>query len=150
RLPRGHEQGEITISTPFMFALVLAAPTTFALLAIAAASALADYVRSKPWDRLAFNVAMYTLSLGAAGGVSALLAPAGAPPLADGRLHLVDVPAVLASALVFFVVNNTLTGIVLALEEDTPVWPFLRRDLGFQATTAGVLLGLSPVVAVIG
>jgi diguanylate cyclase (GGDEF)-like protein len=142
QVPR--RDGEITTSTTFAFALLLAFGTPALALALAA---LVDFIRRRSLWRAAFNVAQFALSYGAAGNVLLLLA--GVPR--DGPLpHFTagDLPAIGVAALVFFLLNNALAGTASALAQRENVLHHLREDLGFQAATAVVLLGLAPVVVV--
>ncbi|HXF35693.1 MAG TPA: ATP-binding protein, partial [Actinomycetota bacterium] len=147
RVPRASEVEEVSTSTTFAFALLLGFGGRIAALSLAVASAVADLAHRKPPWKALFNVGQYTLSVGAARAVYLLLGGVVAFHGADvvaGRNLL----AVAASAAAFFVVNDALTGIALALAEGQPVLRYLRRDLLFQSTTAGALLALSPIVVV--
>ena len=67
---------------------------------------------------------------------------AGALPFAP-----MDLIPILAVATVFFVVNSALVSTVVALAQGViKLGRYLANDLFFQASTAGLLLGLSPVV----
>lgn len=134
---RADEVEEIATSTTFAFALMLGYGGAAAVLALAAASAVADLVRRKQAWKILFNVAQYTLSMGAAGTVYGLL----------GGTHRFGISlAGVAGAVAFFVVNDVLTGMAVALAQRLPILPYLRSDLLFQATTAAALLAMAPVV----
>ncbi|HWO69282.1 MAG TPA: ATP-binding protein [Actinomycetota bacterium] len=147
RVPRASEVEEVSTSTTFAFALLLGFGGRIAALSLAVASAIADLTHRKPAWKALFNVGQYTLSVGAARAVYLLLGGVTA-------FHGEDVVAgdnllrVAASAATFFVANDALTGIALALAEGQPVLRYLRRDLLFQAATAAALLALSPIVVV--
>jgi diguanylate cyclase (GGDEF)-like protein len=53
---------------------------------------------------------------------------------------------VLAAAVAFFICNTTVVSAVIALVQDVSVFRYTLQDLFFQAATAGLLLGLAPVV----
>jgi hypothetical protein len=100
----GTGEGEVAPSTTFTFALLLSSGLAAAAIAVAAASALSDVIDRKRPSRSAFNVAQYVLAIAAAGGV---LVAAGVLPHHQD-FSAADVPAILAAALVFFVVNTGL------------------------------------------
>ncbi|MEA2443186.1 MAG: hypothetical protein QOJ12_478, partial [Thermoleophilales bacterium] len=138
------DEGEFTTSTTFAFAVLLIAGVAPAAAALALGSAVTDAIRRRSIWRGAFNVAQYTLALGIAGGVVAALTnlPNGSNGFAPG-----DLPAILLGAAIFFVVNNSLAGTASALAGGEPVLRTLLGDIGEQAWTASMLLGLAPVVA---
>src|SRR6202012_4277923 len=47
---------------------------------------------------------------------------------------------------VFFMCNTGIVATVIALAQRLSVWRYLAEDIFFQAATAGLMLGLSPVV----
>jgi diguanylate cyclase (GGDEF)-like protein len=142
RLPRREQLDEITLSTPFAFALLLAFGPAPAIAAYAAASLIQDaFDRTAP-AKAAFNAAQYALSLAAAAGVLAL-AGQGAPADAEA------LPAILAAAVAMFAVNQGFVGILSALLTNRPALRTLAEDLRFQLWTAGFQLTLGPVVFVV-
>ena len=145
KFPHRTEEEEVTVSTAFAFALVLSSGTLGAVLVQALASLVADKRAGKPAAKSVFNLAQYTLALGACGGVLALLADIPHPD-APPHFTVGDLPAIMAAGLAFFIVNTTLTGVVVALAQREPVVDYLSRDIAFQVGVTGVLLGLSPVV----
>src|SRR5439155_8709041 len=66
RVARRRHLDEITISTTFAFALLLAFGPAPAVAAYATAAVLGDLVNRSRWQLIAFGAAQYTLSLGAA------------------------------------------------------------------------------------
>ena len=147
-VPRRDEAGdEVTISSTVALALTMIAPPGFAVLAQALALA-ADEARSRRnWGRLAFNIAQYTLALYAARvvyqGVQGR-APASWHP----HLPASALPDALVAALAFFLVNNTLTAVAVALKVRIPISRQLLGDFRYQIGTSGVLLALAPVTAI--
>jgi diguanylate cyclase (GGDEF)-like protein len=147
-ISRGEDDlDEVTIASTFILALAILGPMWVLLAAQVVAVSLDDLRGRKNLQRLLFNNAQLVLS-----GVltrAAFCVMTGRSLAADGtpfRLHDV-VPALLAGA-VFFLLNNGLTGIVVALALDKPVLPHLRDDARFQLSTSGVLLAFAPVVVV--
>jgi diguanylate cyclase (GGDEF)-like protein len=146
RLTRKDEQEEILTSTTFTFAILLSSGLAAAVVVRALVSVLPALLRRKVWWKAAFNVAQYTVALAAAGACLHMLS---AVPRHGGPHFLTtDLPAILVAALVYFFVNNALTGTALALAQDTPVGQYLSHDLAFQGLTASVLLALAPIVVV--
>ena len=143
RVLRRDGEEEITVSTTFAFALLLTSGAAAAVLSLALASLVADLMRRKPFWKAAFNVAQFSLSVGAAAAIVAVVRP---DVVYGTRIDGAELPALILAAVLFFLVNNTITGAAIALAEGTPVSKFLRRDLAFQAGTTGVLLSLAPIV----
>lgn len=137
-LPRRNEVEEITTSTTFAFALLLGVGAGAAVVALALASAVADFAHRKPAWKTVFNVGQYSIAMGGAGGIYAVL---GTPRQAGlGMLG-----PFLAAAFAFFLLNNVVTGVGVGLAQRVPVHRYLARDLRFQASTAAALLALSPI-----
>ncbi|MDQ1436832.1 MAG: hypothetical protein QOK43_461 [Acidimicrobiaceae bacterium] len=146
RIARRDEQEEILTSTTFTFAILLSSGLAAAVIVRALVSALPAILRRKPWWKAGFNVAQYALALGAAGSVLRLLSTV--PRQGPAHFLTSDMPAIMVAALVYFLVNNGLAGTALALAQRAAVGAYLRHDLVFQGTTAGVLLTLAPIVVV--
>ncbi|MEX2274236.1 MAG: histidine kinase dimerization/phospho-acceptor domain-containing protein [Actinomycetota bacterium] len=136
---RGSEVDEITTSTTFAFALAMAYGPGPAALSLAVASVIGDVARRKPPWKVAFNVAQYTLSISAA--AFAYEALSTGPPTTWR-----DLPAIIAGASAFFVVNTILPGIGVALSQGERLGHRIVRDFVFQSYTAPALLALSPIV----
>ena len=114
--------------------------------ACSSASILADSLNRKGVKRVAFNAAQYAISLaaGLAGAGHVHRRPARA---ARCPSRPTDLSRSLLVAVVFFVVNSALVSTVVALAQGVvQLGRYLANDLFFQASTAGLLLGLSPVV----
>ena len=140
---RGAE-GETTTSTTFAVALLISGGASAALVGLLLANLVADVIRRKPAHKIAFNMAQYAIAVLAAGVVLAVLSDVPR----DGQFHFApeDLPAILAAALVFFVVNTSLVAAVIALVEGVGIWRYLVGDWFSQASTTGLMLGLSPVI----
>jgi diguanylate cyclase (GGDEF)-like protein len=137
----GTGEGEVAPSTTFTFALLLSSGLAAAAIAVAVASGLSDLIDRKRPSRSAFNVAQYVLAIGAAGGV---LVAAGVLPHHE-EFTAGDVPAILAAAAVFFVVNTGLVAGAIALTTGTRLRDQISSELIRQSATEGILLGLAPL-----
>jgi diguanylate cyclase (GGDEF)-like protein len=138
----------ITLSTAFTFALLLYAGLPVALLLQTCATVLAAIgSRHAPW-RTAFNVAQFTLSYGAA---AIALAVWGRDASATNMLGVSgsDLPAIAIAGVVYFIVNDGLVSMALALRNHTTWMYELTLDLRFQAVSNAALLGLAPIVVVV-
>jgi diguanylate cyclase (GGDEF)-like protein len=145
QIPRRGGDEEITLSTSFALALLLAGGLGPALVAQGAASILQDRLAGKPWWRVRFNLGQYALSMGAALEVMRLLHAAGG----IGSSHpfrQMELVAVLVSAMAFFVVNNGLVGTAVASYQQVSVPRYFRNDVFFVVVTGGVLLMIAPLV----
>jgi diguanylate cyclase (GGDEF)-like protein len=140
---RGAE-GETTTSTTFAVALLIAGGIEAALAGLLLANLVADLARRKPAHKIAFNLAQYAISVVAAGLVLVVLSDV---PRA-GEFHFApgDLPAIMAAALVFFIVTTSLVAAVIAMVEGVGIWRYLVTDWFSQASTTGLMLGLSPIV----
>jgi diguanylate cyclase (GGDEF)-like protein len=140
-------EGEITASNTFAFALLICYGPAPASIAFALGTILADGIRRKPPERIAFNAAQYVITVTAAGLVLAALS--GLPRLEDPTsLEPSDLPGIVAAALVFHALNSSFVAGAIALAEKIGFLRYLASDLFLQASTAGLLLGLSPVLVI--
>jgi diguanylate cyclase (GGDEF)-like protein len=140
---RGAE-GEVTTSTTFAMATMLAAGPLAAFVALAGANLLADGIRRKPPKKVAFNIAQYGITIAASGFV--LKATTGLPRAHAPHLVPSDLIGILFAAAVFFMVNTGLVATVIAFAQRLSLWRYLAEDIFFQCATAGLMLGLAPVV----
>ncbi|MEA2283631.1 MAG: hypothetical protein QOK21_4238, partial [Solirubrobacteraceae bacterium] len=142
-------EGEVTTSTTFAFAALIAAGLEPALIALVTASFAADLLRGKSAFKALFNASQYAVTI----TLTALtLHYLTGVPRAPDPFHFSpnDLPGILAAAGVFFFVNTSLVATVIALAQNVRVGRYLVQDCFFQASTAGLLLGLSPMVALAG
>jgi diguanylate cyclase (GGDEF)-like protein len=146
RVFRRGAEGEITLSTAFSFAVLLAGGTFAAVLTPALGSLAADVHARKPAQRTAFNVAQYAIAMAAAGGGLSLLA--GVPRAHATPIDPDDLLAIVAAAATFFLCNSLLVAVVVALAHGYSVLSYFRTDFTFVATSAGVSLGFAPVAVV--
>jgi diguanylate cyclase (GGDEF)-like protein len=146
RVHRPGAEGEVTPSTTFAFALVLVAG--YAAVPLMAASCLiCDRITGKSPVKILFNAGQYAITVFATATALALIA--GVPSPGDGvPFTAADLPGVLLAGVVFFAANSLLVASVIALLEHQPVTRCLSDDLLFQATSAGLLLGLAPMVVI--
>src|SRR3954447_18977851 len=140
---RGAE-GEVTTSTCFAVAAMLTAGPLAALLALAGTNLIADGLRRKPLKKILFNVGQYAVTVAASGAV--LQIATGLPRATGPHLLPSDMAGVLLAAVVFFVFNTAFVSTVIALVSRASVFKYLAQDLSSQVPTAGLLLGLAPVV----
>ena len=146
RVPRQSEQEEIVTSATFTYAILICSGAAVASVVRVAAAFLPALQGRKPWWKATFNAAQYTFSIALAGLVLQRLADlphAGGPAFASD-----DLLPIAAGAVAYFLVNNMVTGVALALAQELPVRRYLAHDFGFQAGIAAVLLGMAPVAVV--
>jgi len=143
RVFRRSAEGELTVSSAFAFALLLAAGPATALATILVASVAADLHLRKPFIRVWFNGAQYAIAMAMAWAVLHRLTDV---PHATGPSFLpADLPWVMIAALAFFLTNALLVALVLALAQGFSVRDYLREDLVFVAGAAGMALALAPL-----
>jgi diguanylate cyclase (GGDEF)-like protein len=140
---RGAE-GEVTTSTCFAVAAMLAAGPLAALIALAGTNLIADGLRRKPPKKIFFNVGQYAVTVAVSGAVLELTT--GLPRAHSPHLVPADLAGVLLTTVVFFIFNATFVSTVIALVTRANVIRYLAQDLSSQVSTAGLLLGLAPVV----
>jgi diguanylate cyclase (GGDEF)-like protein len=145
KIPRRGDDEEITISTTFSFALLLASGLPAALLAQAVASLIQDVAGRKPAWRTAFNVGQYSLALCAAAGAIAI----GSFGHLDTPFAIYQLPVVIAGAAVFFLVNFLVVGVAIALFQRARVIEYLRSDFTFSLYVSAVLLCLAPLLLLV-
>jgi diguanylate cyclase (GGDEF)-like protein len=146
-LPRRAGDGEITLSTMFAFALVLAVGLVPALTAQLLASIVQDALARKPWWQIGFNVGEYTISLGAAAAVLHLIG--GGMPTHGGAFVPIDLLAVLAAAVSLLLVNLVLVTRATTLYMGNRFVDALRSDAIFVLSVGAVLLCLAPIVVTV-
>jgi diguanylate cyclase (GGDEF)-like protein len=136
-----------TLSTTFTFATLLYLGLPVAAVLQAVATVIAGVFRRRALHRTAFNVAQYTLSIGASASVLALFGSIPGPghglvPNGD------DLVAVGSAGAAYFVVNHGLVNTAVALHERMPILKAVRWDLAYQILVHLALLGLAPLVVV--
>jgi diguanylate cyclase (GGDEF)-like protein len=145
KVPMRGENEEITLSSPFVMALLVSGGLGPALAAQVTASAIQDLIARKPLWRVRFNCGQYSISLVAAFAVLQLLGGArgtnATHPFSAGQL-----PVLVISAFIYFVINTALVGAAVALFQKTSISRYFRSGLAFISVTAGLLLLLAPIV----
>ena len=145
-------QSKIAIgtSTAFVFAMLVCFGLGPALLIQTAVGVFGDAIQRKQWWRITFNVGMHGLCLLASrmvlavGSVPVLgLAGGGWVPLTTHRL-----PAVLAAAVTYFLVNHALISVAYGLRDRRPVFIAAREHLDMRILGDAALLTLSPAIVV--
>jgi diguanylate cyclase (GGDEF)-like protein len=145
KIPRRGDDEEIVLSTSFSLALLMAGGLGPALIVQSAASAIQDLLSGRPLWRIRFNLGQYALSLAAALMVMRLLSE----PSRIGSSHpftTAELPVVLLSAAVFFVVNSGLVGVGVALYQGRPIGRYLGDGPLFVLSTGSVMLFLAPII----
>ncbi|WP_052809402.1 putative bifunctional diguanylate cyclase/phosphodiesterase [Streptomonospora alba] len=144
--PRGTPDQGAPTSLPFSFALLVSFGLPVAALVQAVASVIAGVARGQAPHRVAFNIAQYVLSFGAADAVLFLLVSqeAAAPRPVSGP----DLAGVALAGAVYFVCNLALVDTAVAVHERVPMGATLRKDLTQRIFVHGVLLSLAPLVSV--
>jgi diguanylate cyclase (GGDEF)-like protein len=138
----------VTTSTTFTFALLLWCGLPVALMVQACATVVDAIVFRRAVWRTAFNIGQFTLSYGAADVALRLCGR-------DASLtHMLDVsgkdlPTIALAGVVYFVVNDCLVSIALALKNHTTLRSEVFADFGYQALSTAALLGLAPIVVVV-
>jgi signal transduction histidine kinase len=135
---RGGQVHEITASTAFAFAVLIAYGTSAAIVAQVVASVVTGVVVRRSPQRIAFDAGRYAVALAAAGIIYAGLGGAQDPDVGS------ILPFVL-SALVFFFLSVTITDVAW-VPEGVPLDRYLLKDLFLQAQATLPLLALAPVV----
>ena len=139
RDPNGH-----LLTSAFVFALLLRYGFDVAVLVQAVATTATDIAHRKALWRTAFNVSQYALSWCAAAAAMRLLdfSPVAQPVDLDAAQLL---PAAVGG-LTYFVVNQLLVVVVVALKVGRPWYLLLREDLAYEGVSNAALLALSPLI----
>ncbi len=140
---RGSKTYAITISGTFSFALVLVAPLGIALIAQTVALALDELRHGRDAVRLLFNISQYTLTFTVSRLVFSALT--GEAFLGANVLPPQQLPAAGAAAVVYFLVNRVLVGIVQALSQGVAMTDILLGNVRLELLTAAIELGLAPL-----
>ena len=138
---------EVSVSSAFDLALLLIAPLGVVILAQAIGLLLDETIRRGRWLRLPFNIAQYALALGASRAI--MIACGFSEPQMSSHPKPGFLLAFAAAGLAFFVVNNGLTGVAVALKLHAPVGQQLLDDVRFEAVVALPMIGLAPAVLVV-
>src|ERR1700755_1168462 len=126
---RGAE-GEVTTSTCFAVAAMLAAGPLAALFALLGTNLIADGLRRKPLKKILFNVGQYASAVAVSGAVLQLTT--GLPRATSPHLVPADLGGILLTTVVFFIFNATFVSIVIALVTRVSVTRYLAQELSSQ------------------
>jgi diguanylate cyclase (GGDEF)-like protein len=139
-------QSEMVASTTFAFALLIGFGLAPVLVVQSFASLVTDAARRKAWRKMTFNVGQYTLSFGAS---ALVLRGAGDRVGLFGSASATRILQLAVAALAFFIVNNLLVGIAIALDDGLPLLQHLADEMRAQAGGNIVLLALAPIAVVV-
>jgi signal transduction histidine kinase len=133
---------DVLVTSTFALAIVPVAGPGVAVLAHLASSILADLVHRKQAVKIVFNAAQAVLALGAGGAV--YIAAGG-----TGTITARGLPAFVAGAAVFALLNHVLVSIVVSLAEGTSVRSGIFSDVRIELLSSALLISLSPVAVVV-
>jgi signal transduction histidine kinase len=131
----------ITMAETFAFAILLGWGTVAAALVLAVGSIVSDLLDRRSLEKVIFNGGQYALCMLAAGAVYDLL---GERPFSTG-----DLPALAAAALLFYVLNQVLVGLVTSLALGSAFLLQLREAFGVEALLVAMLYGLAPILLIV-
>jgi signal transduction histidine kinase len=133
----------VTTAEAFAFAILLGWGTAGATLALALAVLVSDLLRRAAPEKLLFNVGQYSLLMAVAGGAYELLG--GGRPFGAG-----DVPALAVAALVYFVGNLVLVGVVTTLAHGRDFVADLKECLRAEAWPYTMVFAMAPIMLAVG
>jgi signal transduction histidine kinase len=131
-----------TTAEAFAFAILLGFGTAAAALSLVAALIVADLLRRAPAERLLFNAGQYGLLMVAAGAVYEVLG--GDRPFSGGQL-----PALAMAALVFFLGNFVLVGLVTTLAYARDFRADLGELLRVDSWPYVMVFGMAPILLLV-
>jgi signal transduction histidine kinase len=134
---------EATTAEAFAFAILLGWGTEAATLALALAVLVSDLLRRAAPEKVLFNVGQYSLLMAVAGGVYELLG-------GDRPFVAQDLPAFAAAALVYFVGNLVLVGLVTTLAHKRNFVADLKECVRAEAWPYAMIFGMAPIMLVVG
>jgi signal transduction histidine kinase len=132
----------ITTADAFAFALLLGWGVTAATVTVALASAVADALERRALLKVLFNAGQYAVLMAAAGAVYELAG--GGWPFA-GRF----IPAAAAAAIVYYLGNLLLLGVITSLAYQANFVAELLRSLRLETGPTAMLFGLAPILVVV-
>jgi signal transduction histidine kinase len=133
---------DVTTAEAFAFAILLGLGTTAAVVALAVAVLVSEMLRRAAPEKLVFNLGQHCLLMAVAGGVYELLG-GGHPFAAD------DVPAFAVAALVFFVGNLVLVGVVTTLAHGRDFGADLRETIRAEAWPYTMVFAMAPIMVAV-
>jgi signal transduction histidine kinase len=142
-VPRVGTQLATTAET-FAFAILLGWGTAGAAFALVVGLLVSDLLRRAAPEKVIFNVGQYGLLITVAGGVYELLGGGG-----GGTFTARQLPAFAAAALVFFVGNLVLVGVVTSLAYGRDFVADLRDALRVEARPYAMVFGMAPIIVLV-
>ena len=133
---------DVTTAEAFAFAILLGLGTTPAVVALALAVLVSELLRRAGPEKLVFNVGQYSLLMAVAGGVYELLG-------GDRPFGAQDIPAFAAAALVFFVGNNVLVGVVTTLAHGRDFVADLKETIRAEAWPYTMVFAMAPIMLIV-
>jgi signal transduction histidine kinase len=133
---------DVTTAEAFAFAILLGLGTTAAVVAMALAVLVSELLRRAGPEKLLFNVGQYSLLMAVAGGVYELLG--GGRPFAAQ-----DLPAFAAAALVYWVGNLVLVGVVTTLAHRRDFLTDLKDCIRAGAWPYTMVFAMAPIMLVV-
>jgi len=130
---------DATTAEAFAFAILLGWGTTAAVVAYALAVLVSDLLRRAAPEKLIFNVGQYSLIMAVAGGVYELLG-------GDRPFTALDLPAFAAAALVFWIGNLVLVGVVTTLAHGRDFVADLREVARAEAWPYAMVFAMAPIM----
>jgi signal transduction histidine kinase len=130
---------DVTTAEAFAFAILLGRGTTAAVVALAAAVLVSEMLRRAAPEKLVFNVGQYSLLMAVAGGVYELLG-------GDRPFGADDLPAFAVAALVFFIGNLVLVGVVTTLAHGRNFAADLKECLRAEAWPYTMVFAMAPIL----
>ncbi len=131
-----------TTADAFAFAILLGWGTTAAAFALVVGLVVGDLLRRVAVERLLFNAGQYGLLMAVAGGVYEAFG--GGRPFTAW-----DLPALAAAAVVFFLGNLVLVGVVMALAYGRDFVTDLKEGVRIKAWPYLLVFGMAPVLLII-
>ena len=129
----------VTTAEAFAFAILLGWGTTAAVVAYALAVLVSDLLRRAAPEKLIFNVGQYSLMMAVAGGVFQLLG--GGRPFTA-----LDLSAFAAAALVFWIGNLVLVGVVTTLAHGRDFVADLKEVVRAEAWPYAMVFAMAPIM----
>jgi signal transduction histidine kinase len=129
----------ITTAEAFAFAILLGWGTTAAVYALGLAVLVSEVLRRAAPEKIVFNLGQSTLLMGLAGGVYAVLG-------GDQPFTVRQLPAFAAAALVYFLGNLVLVGLVTTLAHGRSFWADVRECLRAEAWPYTMVFALAPIM----
>jgi signal transduction histidine kinase len=130
---------DVTTAEAFAFAILLGWGTTAAVVALALAVLVSDVLRRAAPEKLLFNVGQYSLLMAVAGGVYELLG-------GDRSFAAQDLVAFAAAALVYFVGNLVLVGVVTTLAHGRDFLADLKECIRAGAWPYTMVFAMAPIM----